>query len=286
MAIVMATVKRRGIFRQHEPYATRDLNWYMDWKVNGYVDYLDMIDPDRLYTLEYDTDVPTQEELLNGIDQHHVQTYNPRYRKDEKEEKEQDNNTDWFFNGEIVLQDEEEINPFAYAEEVFLEQERQDKEEWERYKQDLEVRHKKEAEERRIKHKEAKERRIKEAEEELKAKRRQEEKEARERRLEYKKAKEEKEKLRRQKENAEFELQQLRRADRDYVDRYFQEYGREGLSTLFQDSAYHIGRLNLQLDNSDVVIENDVELLMAYKYRQEYIKKLIQQERQKENPDG
>lgn len=259
MVTVMATVKRRGIFRQHEPYATRDLNWYMDWKVNGYVDYLDMIDPDRLYTLEYDTDVPTKEELLNGIDQHHVQTYNPRYRKDEKEEEEQDNNTDWFFNGEIVLQEEEETNPFAYAEEIFSEQERQD-------------------EERRIKRKKA--------EEELKAKRKQEEKEVRERRLERKKAKEEKEKLRRQKENAKFELQQLRRADRDYVDRYFQEYGREGLSTLFQDSAYHIGRLNLQIAKSDVIIENDVELLESYKYRQEYVRELIQQEREMENANG
>lgn len=255
----MATVKRRGIFRQHEPYATRDLKWYMDWKVNGYVDYLDMIDPDRLYTLEYDTDVPTKEELLNGIDQHHVQTYNPHSRKDEKEEEQKDNNTNWFFEGEIVLQDEEEINPFDYAEEIFLAQEKQD-------------------EERRIKRKEA--------EEELKAKRKQEEKEARERRLERKKAEEEKEKLRQQKENAEFELQQLRRTDRDYVNRYFQEYGREGLSTLFQDSAYHIGRLNLQIAKSDVIIENDVELLESYKYRQEYVRKLIQQERQKENPDG
>ena len=273
MAIVMATVKRRGIFRQHEPYATRDLNWYMDWKVNGYVDYLDTIDPDRLYTLEYDTDVPTKEELLNGIDQHYVQTYNPHSRKDEKEKEEKDNNTNWFFEGEIVLQDEEEINPFDYAEEVFLEQERQDEEET-------------------IKSGSVIEQLVfnaklnKERKKELRAKRRQEEKEARERRIERKKAKEEQEELRQQKENAEFELQQLRRADRDYVDRYFQEYGREGLSTLFQDSAYHIGRLNLQLDNSDVVIENDVELLMAYKYRQEYIKELIQQERQKENPDG
>lgn len=231
----------------------------MDWKINGYVDYLDMIDPDRLYTLEYDTDVPTKEELLNGIDQHHVQTYNPHSRKDEKEEEQKDNNTDWFFGGEIVLQDEEEINPLAYTEEIFLNEEKQ-------------------AKERRIDHKKA--------EEELKAKRKQEEKEARERRLERKKAKEEKEKLRQQKENAEFELQQLRRADRDYVDRYFQEYGREGLSTLFQDSAYHIGRLNLQIAKSDVIIENDVELLESYKYRQEYVRKLIQQERQKENPDG
>lgn len=279
----METVKRRGIFRQHKPYATRDLKWYMDWKINGYVDYLDTIDPDRLYTLEYDTDVPTKEELLNGIDQHHVQTYNPHSRKDEKEEEEKDNNTNWFFEGEIVLQDEEEINPFNYAEEIFLAQEKQDEEKREKYKQELEVRHKKEAEEKRIKHKEAKERRIKEAKEELKAKRKQEEKEARERRLERKKEKEEREKLKRQEEKAELKLQHLRRADRGYVDRYFQEYGREGLNTLFQDSAYHIGQLNLQIAKLDVINENDVELLEAYKYRQKYIKELVQQERQKEN---
>ena len=252
----METVKRRGIFRQHKPYATRDLKWYMDWKINGYVDYLDTIDPDRLYTLEYDTDVPTKEELLNGIDQHHVQTYNPHSRKDEKEEEEKDNNTNWFFEGEIVLQDEEETNPFAYAEEIFLNEEKQ-------------------ATERRIDHKKA--------EEELKAKRKQEEKEARERRLERKKAKEEIENLRQQEEKAELKLQHLRRADRGYVDRYFQEYGREGLNTLFQDSAYHIGQLNLQIAKLDVINENDVELLEAYKYRQKYIKELVQQERQKEN---
>jgi len=257
----MATVKRRGIFRQHEPYATRDLKWYMDWKVNGYIDYLDMIDPDRLYTLEYDTDVPTKEELLNGIDQHYVQTYNAHSRKVEKEEEEKDTNTDWFFEGEIVLQNEEEINPLAYAEEIFLEEEKQ-------------------ANERRIKRKEA--------EEELKAKRKQEEKEARERRLERKKAKEEKEKLRRQKENAIIELEKYRRIDRGYVDRYLQEYGIEGLHTLYQDSAYHIASLNLQISKSDIIIENDVELLESYKYRQEYVRKLIQDERERlsqENDD-
>jgi hypothetical protein len=115
----MATVKRR-VSRKHEPYITRDLKWYMDWKVNGYIDYLDMIDPDRLYTLEYDTEVPTKEELLNGIDQHYVQTYNPHSRKDEKEKEEKDNNTNWFFEGEIVLQNEieDEITPLTYVDEI------------------------------------------------------------------------------------------------------------------------------------------------------------------------
>jgi len=239
----MEIVKRRGIFRQHEPYATRNLKRYMDWKINGYVDYLDTIDPDRLYTLEYDTDVPTKEELLNSIDQHYVQTYNSHSRKDEKEkEKEKNNNTDWFFKGEIVLQDEieDEITPLTYVDEI------------EKRKQ------------------------------ELKTKRKQEEKEAKERRIERKKAKEEQEELRQQKENSELKVQQLQRADRGYVDRYFQEYGREGLSALFQDSAYHIGRLNLQIAKSDVIIENDVELLESYKYRQDYVKELIQQEREKD----
>jgi hypothetical protein len=150
----MATVKRR-VFRKHEPYITRDLKWYMDWKVNGYIDYLDMIDPDRLYTLEYDTEVPTKEELLNGIDQHYVQTYNPHSRKDEKEKEEKDNNTNWFFEGEIVLQNEieDEITPLTYVDEI------------EKRKQ------------------------------ELKTKRKQEEKEAKERRIELAKIKEEREKI-------------------------------------------------------------------------------------------
>ena len=127
----------------------------MDWKVNAYVDYLDMIDPDRLYTLEYDTDVPTKEELLNGIDQHYVQTYNPHSRKDEKEKEEKDNNTNWFFGGEIVLQNEieDEITPLTYVDEI------------EKRKQ------------------------------ELKTKRKQEEKEAKERRIELAKIKEEREKI-------------------------------------------------------------------------------------------
>lgn len=114
----MATVKRRRVFRRHEPYITRDLKWYMDWKINGYVDYLDTIDPDRLYTLEYDTDAPTKEELLNSIDQHHVQTYNPYSRKDEKEEEEKYNNPNWFFEGEIEDEDEDEIISLTYADKI------------------------------------------------------------------------------------------------------------------------------------------------------------------------
>lgn len=249
----MATAKRRSVFRQHEPYATRDLNWYMDWKIDGYIEYLDMIDSDNLYTLEYDTDTPTKEELLNGIDQHHVQTYNSHTRTIEKEEEEEDNDTDEFFEEDIVLQNEEEkpIKSGNIIEQLILNAKLN-----------------------------------KEKKKELRAKQRQEEKEARERRIEHKKAKEEIEQFRQQEENAVLKLQELRRTDREYVDRYFQEYGREGLSTLFQDSAYHIGQLNLQIAKSDVIIENDIELLEAYKYRQEYVKKLVQQEREKGEPNG
>ena len=147
----MATVKRR-VFRKHEPYTTRDLKWYMDWKVNGYIDYLDMIDPDKLYTLEYDTEAPTKEELLNSIDQNHAKTYEPYF----KEIKEEDTNINWFFKGDIVLQNEieDEITPLTYIDEI------------EKRKQ------------------------------ELKTKRKQEEKEAKERRIELAKIKEEREKIR------------------------------------------------------------------------------------------
>ena len=102
----METVKKRGQFRQHEPYATRDVNWYMDWKIDGYIQYLDEIDPVGIYTLEYDTDIPTKEELLNGIDQNHIQRYSTRPKAVDKEEEK--DNTNWFFESEIVLHDEEE----------------------------------------------------------------------------------------------------------------------------------------------------------------------------------
>jgi len=103
----MATAKRRGQFRQHEPYATRDLKWYMDWKINRYINYLDSIDSDSVYTLEYDTDTPTKEELLNGIDQRHVQFYSPvRYSHTVNEEEDS--------------LGEDEI--FAQAEQLFRQQ--------------------------------------------------------------------------------------------------------------------------------------------------------------------
>jgi hypothetical protein len=155
----METVKKRGQFRQHEPYATRDVNWYMDWKIDGYIQYLDEIDPVGIYTLEYDTDIPTKEELLNGIDQNHIQRYSTRPKAVDKEEEK--DNTNWFFESEIVLHDEEEpieeiketIKSGSVIEQLVLNAKLN-----------------------------------KERKQELRAKRRQEEKEARERRLEREKA--------------------------------------------------------------------------------------------------
>lgn len=256
----MATVKRRGQFRQHEPYATRDLNWYMDWKIDGYIQYLDEIDPVGIYTLEYDTDIPTKGELLNSIDQNHIQISNTRPKAVDKEEEK--DNKEWFFEGEIVLQDEEEINPFDYAEEIFLGQEKRDKEELEKRLNEREKR-----------------------KQELKAKRRQEEKEARERRIERKKANEERENLKREKENHKHEKEKIRRTDRAYVDRYFQNFGREGLYVLYHDAVGKIADLKLIIDASDVEIQADIDLLKAYKYRIKYVSKLIEQEHQKLNKE-
>ena len=252
----METVKKRGQFRQHEPYATRDVNWYMDWKIDGYIQYLDEIDPVGIYTLEYDTDIPTKEELLNGIDQNHIQRYSTRPKAVDKEEEK--DNTNWFFESEIVLHDEEEpieeiketIKSGSVIEQLVLNAKLN-----------------------------------KERKQELRAKRRQEEKEARERRLEREKANEERENLKREKENYKHEKEKIRRTDRAYVDRYFQNFGREGLYVLYHDAVAKIADLKLIIDASDVEIQADMDLLKAYKYRIEYVNKLIEQEHQKLNDE-
>jgi hypothetical protein len=238
----MATVKRR-VSRKHEPYITRDLKWYMDWKVNGYIDYLDMIDPDRLYTLEYDTEVPTKEELLNGIDQHYVQTYNPHSRKDEKEKEEKDNNTNWFFEGEIVLQNEieDEITPLTYVDEI------------EKRKQELKTKRK----------------------QELKTKRKQEEKEAKERRIELAKIKEEREKI-------QLELlreKQLKEQTRRFVDNYYKEFKTKGLMDLYKQALDKVAMLKFEKLQSDIFDDISTTALEAWEYRLEYITKLIKKER-------
>ena len=222
MVIVMATVKRRGQFRQHEPYATRDLNWYMDWKIDGYIQYLDEIDPVGIYTLEYDTDIPTKEELLNGIDQNHIQMYNASTRVIDKEEE---------------VDDVEEI----IAKQLKI------KEQNKALKKILE----------------------KKAEEEHQTylRRRATWDERNKALAEIKKQKEEKEKY--------------KKLDREYIKKYYKEFGMEGLNTLYQDSVFKISQLRLMIIASDVIVEADIELQEAYQYRQEYVEKLIEHERQK-----
>lgn len=244
LLIIMATVKRRRVFRRHEPYITRDLKWYMDWKINGYIDYLDMIDPDRLYTLEYDTDAPTKEELLNSIDQHHVQTYNPHSRKDEKEEEEKYNNPNWFFEGEIEDEDEEK----KHIEEApklgsLIEQLTFTAKLNEERKQ------------------------------ELRAKRRQEEKEARERNIELAKIKEEKEKI-------QLELlreEQLKEQTRRFVNSYYKEFKTKGLMDLYRQALDKVATLKFEKLQSDIFDDISTTALEAWGYRLEYITKLIKQ---------
>ena len=87
--IIMATVKRhtkntywkkpRQIFRSIEPGLSKDVNMYIEQKIHKYIDYLDSIDT-GLYCIEYDNDIPTKEELLEGIDQHNYVDGDGSYR--------------------------------------------------------------------------------------------------------------------------------------------------------------------------------------------------------------
>ena len=63
---LMETVKRR-VFRP-APHLEKDVDQYMDYKLHKYIKYLDSID-EGLYCIDYETDIPTKEELLNGVDQ-------------------------------------------------------------------------------------------------------------------------------------------------------------------------------------------------------------------------
>jgi hypothetical protein len=47
-----------------------DADYYLEHKIKRYIDYLDSIDVAGVYRLEYDTDVPTIDEMLNSVDQH------------------------------------------------------------------------------------------------------------------------------------------------------------------------------------------------------------------------
>lgn len=78
----MGTVNRNrrgGSFRSTEPGRSKDINWYIDNKIDKYIAYLDAAD-NGLYCIEYDEDVPTKEELLERIDQHNYVDGGGSYR--------------------------------------------------------------------------------------------------------------------------------------------------------------------------------------------------------------
>jgi hypothetical protein len=54
---------------------------------------------------------------------------------------------------------------------------------------------------------------------------------------------------------------------------------------LYHDAVAKIADLKLIIDASDVEIQADMDLLKAYKYRIEYVNKLIEQEHQKLNDE-
>ena len=240
----MATVKRRGIFRQHEPYATRDLRWYMNWKIEGYIDYLDSIDPDSIYTLEYDTNIPTKKELLNSIDQNHVQLYNPATRVVDKK----DEDEEWFYTGELISNEEEDED-----------EEKKDIEEAPKLGSLIEqlTFNAKLNEERKQK---------------LRAKRKQEEKEAEEKRLE-------REKIRLEQEREA----QIQKQTREYVDNYYKQYKIEGLMTLYKQALDKIAELKFEKLQTDIIDEITTRALEAWEYRYEYIVKLIKIEQNLKN---
>jgi hypothetical protein len=220
----MATAKRRGVFAKTNPRATRDLEWFMDWKINRYIDYLDSIDSDSIYKLEYDTDVPTKEELLNGIDQNHVQNYNIHTRKI----------IDW--------EDEEKVKHLHIDD--LMEYSPEQKEALKKF------RHKR-------------------VEEEHQAY------------LKRKATLDERKQIKKEEQGLEQEKNKYKMIDRMYVNKYYKEFGMEGLDILYENAVDSIKKLKDIMAQSDVITEKDSELLDAYKYRQEYVTKLINKKNKK-----
>lgn len=224
----MATVKRRAQFRKAEPHATRDLKWYMSWKIDSYINYLDELDPDSIYKLEYDTDVPTKEELLNSIDQNHPRLYNVNTRTIEPDEEED-------------LADKHIDELIEYTPEQL-----------ELQKQLLSIK----------------------ADKEIQAQKR--------RTATWGERKEVIAEIKQQKEQKD----KYRKVDRQYIWKYYKDFGMQGLNILYQDAIDNIANLDFIIIRADVVTDHDIELRDAYIYRVEYVKKLIQQERQKRLSQG
>ena len=78
----MGTVNRNrrgGSFRSTEPGRSKDIDWFMDYKIDKYLAHLDAMD-NGLYSIEYDEDIPSKEELLEGIDQNNYVDGDGSYR--------------------------------------------------------------------------------------------------------------------------------------------------------------------------------------------------------------
>ena len=275
MGITMATVnhnRRGGSFRPTEPGRSKDINWYMDYKLNKYIDYLDSID-NGLYCIEYDNDIPTKEELLEGIDQHLLSS---GYAK-----------SDALFDRENRLRKEEEAK--LKVEQDILESQ---KFFWENHRHlvaQLEAKGKQEALEReeRKRLKEIaeikKEARLKEILEETRIR---EEKRIREENhlakiIIKRKINFIEDELARVKEGfTEGEREWYYKMDRELLGKVYCEEGRDSIITYLRDAEKNYTELIGELKNmpkgthiSRYLAKK--ELLMAYDYRKQYIKTLL-----------
>jgi hypothetical protein len=275
MGITMATVnhnRRGGSFRPTEPGRSKDINKYIDYKLDKYIDYLDSID-NGLYCIEYDNDIPTKEELLEGIDQHLLSS---GYAK-----------SDARFRLESRLRKDEELK--LKIEQDILESQKLFWENHWRGVAEREAKEKQEALERRER-KRLKE--IAEIEKEARIKKRLEEKIIRE----EKRIREEnqlakkiikrkinfiEDELARVKEGfTEGEREWYYKMDRELLAKVYCEEGRDSIITYLRDAEKNYTELIEELKNmpKGTPISRYLakkELLMAYDYRKHYIKTIL-----------
>jgi hypothetical protein len=275
MGITMATVnhnRRGGSFRPTEPGLSKDINKYIDYKLDKYIDYLDSID-NGLYCIEYDNDIPTKEELLEGIDQHLLSS---GYAK-----------SDARFRLESRLRKDEELK--LKIEQDILESQKLFWENHWRGVAEREAKEKQEALERRER-KRLKE--IAEIEKEARIKKRLEEKIIRE----EKRIREENQlakkiikrkinfigdELARVKEGfTEGEREWYYKMDRELLAKVYCEEGRDSIITYLRDAEKNYTELIEELKNmpKGTPISRYLakkELLMAYDYRKHYIKTIL-----------
>ena len=264
--------KPSQVFRPTEPGLSKDINKYIDYKLDKYIDYLDSID-NGLYCIEYDNDIPTKEELLEGIDQHLLSS---GYAK-----------SDARFRLESRLRKDEELK--LKIEQDILESQKLFWENHWRGVAEREAKEKQEALERRER-KRLKE--IAEIEKEARIKKRLEEKIIREeKRIREEKQLEEKiikrkinfieNELSRAEEGfTEGEREWYYKMDRELLGKVYCEEGRDSIITYLRDAEKNYTELIGELKNmpkgthiSRYLAKK--ELLMAYDYRKQYIKTLL-----------